>query len=239
MNESDPLARVSPGETWITHPPNHQLFRHCKEISSPCPRLKRLFDPGSKKALYQERAHPCHPAAQPIPIASANGAADLLRPIAPGARLAAFSVRGSAGVKPWKPLTKQPEPVIWELYSRVLTELFDTLDQRDRLGGARRLAPDWKSARPRSAHANVIAWVWGYLANFSSTAGIKHCCSSGSGASPAPALLDWVQPAPAAVSAIISAFSERASLDKASSQTHDSFSCSRFPWAGVTGRKRH
>jgi len=60
---------------------------------------KRLFDPAPESS-FKEKAHPCHPAAQPIPIASANGAADLLRPIAPGARLAASSVRGSAGAKP-------------------------------------------------------------------------------------------------------------------------------------------
>ena len=42
----------------------------------------------------------CHPAAQLILIASAHGAADPLRLTVPGARLAASSARGFAGVKP-------------------------------------------------------------------------------------------------------------------------------------------
>src|SRR5215469_11778398 len=49
---------------------------------------------------FKRKGTPCRQAAQPIPIASANGAADHLRFTALGARLAASSAPGSAGVKP-------------------------------------------------------------------------------------------------------------------------------------------
>jgi hypothetical protein len=60
--------------------------------------------------MVTERQYtPCHPAAQLIPIASANGAADPLRLTVPGPGHVASSARGFAGVKPCKPLIKQPE----------------------------------------------------------------------------------------------------------------------------------